>query len=1227
MREAVSICVILLVLGNSTFSPGQGIELSGSIIDAESKEPIPFANIALKDVYKGTASNALGDFSFKVDSLPIVLVVTHLSYEPLEVEVNDSTILTIALIPGKLLMNELVIKGRGNSKYSYDLIKNAYYNISGQSGKSRYGKAFYRQISKNGDEYSELYEIFYDTRYSMNGVEDWAVQEGRYALKLSTADSFIYNKNFTLMVRLLNIVQPKTEDLIMPVSERVEEQYDLNLEQILYVNNREVAQIRFTKQDYVSIPAMEGIISIDVKSYDVLKLQGQIVNDDLNFITLKGDKGSWKNYKVSFEIGFKPLDDDMLALDYMLLGQNFDYYYDGVFANQVETRSFLSYYEYYKPPKRKKLGGRLLRFNKRDSDLLDNIGYNQSFWDDNIIVKRTPVEAEVIASFEEERAFGSIYLNNKNQIVLEDYEIDNDPFIVKTRDLLKNYHLPRYGEKVYLHIDKPYYAQGEKIWIKSYVVSMANNLPVEADALVSVDLLSPAGDVIKSVSFLTRAGFGNGQMNLPVQLGSGEYTLRAYSEAMRRYPMELLFHKKLEIYNYVNNKQLFERQLLDTANVLKFYPEGGKVIESLPMQIGFLAKNKYGDPLEIKGKLIGEEGRQIAALRSEEGGPGSIFLMPKSGYEYQPMISSHDIQRIEFPEVEKSGYVVMINNLKPNTIDISVRGTMNMEGDKFYVLIISNGILYDRRIGALTRGLYKAEIPKANLPSGIAQILLVDEAGTIHSKRLVHVNQPEEVVVRYYVAKRDFRRRDRIDLVIDLQDQNGKSVNDANVSISVLDKDKVSVSEHGRNIRSYFNLGYLADNLFANEGKVISSDDRESLKIIDFMMLSQQSFVPQIETFDSLQNIKEVLEHDQSSSKISGVIRDADTGENLDGGTLKIICYPNTSKGFVVTSIDEQGRFEIDDDILGDSVEVLIKVADKNDQSRNVTIGYDDFKSIAKSEEHKTEMAEIPEKGINYIEKRQIEIKDLVAQPDEPSARKQNYEFRSNHGTPDAEVLIDEKYSKNSDLIEMFDDRFPNIVVTGKGEDLRLRVRGNRGTPLILVDGLSINELLLLEKTANETDKDQGKLSEATLKYLTETKPEAIARIEIFKNAAGFSEHLKNSEDGLVCIYSREGRNQYIEPGKNGLSRTWIKGPSYPEKFISPEYIGQDEGRFKPDTRTTLYWNPEVRTNRRGRAKIGFYNSDDARNIQICVEGITSDGLPIFDVQELGRDTRKERVN
>ena len=47
---------------------------------------------------------------------------------------------------------------------------------------------------------------------------------------------------------------------------------------------------------------------------------------------------------------------------------------------------------------------------------------------------------------------------------------------------------------------------------------------------------------------------------------------------------------------------------------------------------------------------------------------------------------------------------------------------------------------------------------------------------------------------------------------------------------------------------------------------------------------------------------------------------------------------------------------------------------------------------------------------------------------------------------------------------------------------------------------------------------------------------------------------------------------------------------------------------MKNDFRSTIYWNPIVRTDSTGVAQVSFFNSDETGNVQIVVEGITADG-------------------
>ena len=115
------------------------------------------------------------------------------------------------------------------------------------------------------------------------------------------------------------------------------------------------------------------------------------------------------------------------------------------------------------------MGGQF-RKNKSDWQKLDEIGYNEKFWQDNPIIKRTPVEKEVIDSFEKNGAFGSIFLNSRNQIALMQSNLVNDPFIKELGKNVGLYNNYNPVEKVYLHIDKELFSSGEDVWYSSYVV-------------------------------------------------------------------------------------------------------------------------------------------------------------------------------------------------------------------------------------------------------------------------------------------------------------------------------------------------------------------------------------------------------------------------------------------------------------------------------------------------------------------------------------------------------------------------------------------------------------------------------------------------------------------------------------------------------------------------------------------------------------------------------------
>jgi len=118
-----------------------------------------------------------------------------------------------------------------------------------------------------------------------------AIQEGRYAMKTGYgAAENVYNKNFTLLTRLVTLFQPETDKFVMPVNENVREYYNVKVKGLQSAQGRKIAVIDFTPREELYIPAMEGTLYIDIDSYEILKLRGTIRNDNLELVALNKEK-------------------------------------------------------------------------------------------------------------------------------------------------------------------------------------------------------------------------------------------------------------------------------------------------------------------------------------------------------------------------------------------------------------------------------------------------------------------------------------------------------------------------------------------------------------------------------------------------------------------------------------------------------------------------------------------------------------------------------------------------------------------------------------------------------------------------------------------------------------------------------------------------------------------------------------------------------------------------
>ncbi len=100
-----------------------------------------------------------------------------------------------------------------------------------------------------------------------------------------------------------------------------------------------------------------------------------------------------------------------------------------------------------------------------------------------------------------------------------------------------------------------------------------------------------------------------------------------------------------------------------------------------------------------------------------------------------------------------------------------------------------------------------------------------------------------------------------------------------------------------------------------------------------------------------------------------------------------------------------------------------------------------------------------------------------------------------------------------------------------------------------------------------------------------------------------------DSTSHVIVIYTKKGKDVYINNDFSGLSYVKMLGYTPVKEFYSPDHSEQANNIPQADLRRTLYWKPNIQTGSNDREiKISFYNNDVSHSLRIILEGIAADG-------------------
>jgi hypothetical protein len=97
--------------------------------------------------------------------------------------------------------------------------------------------------------------------------------------------------------------------------------------------------------------------------------------------------------------------------------------------------------------------------------------------------------------------------------------------------------------------------------------------------------------------------------------------------------------------------------------------------------------------------------------------------------------------------------------------------------------------------------------------------------------------------------------------------------------------------------------------------------------------------------------------------------------------------------------------------------------------------------------------------------------------------------------------------------------------------------------------------------------------------------------------------------NGVIVITTKQGKG--LDPkdiASKGILPIAVPGFYKARQFYSPKYEHPNDYINRKDLRSTIYWLPELATDKEGNASISFYNADGAGKYRVIVEGMDEKG-------------------
>ena len=760
MKTRFVITVFFLLSVAMAFGQQDGQVFSGRVVDAETKEPLPYVNVRTKGA--ATLANADGDFSLTASPTDTVSFYC-VGYQTLRLRPSDAS-QTIRLRPLSMEMNELVVRAVPVDDVLKKLIKKI--QREHKRGEKNRRTYFYR-ASVTDDVGCEMLEAFIDAKSAIN-------IRNMYLISGITRDGFRgvgseIGLAQTNIHRLLEL-GPCTWDselwkyALCPLEDfwTTKYCYDCSATILKGDEGHDIYKLSLAVKDSLyGTPAewhlrrggklVEGTFYVDASSLNLLRMDANVKNA-YQRVRSKGDQTVEQvKLEIHAEYQRRGKVDEVASISMTNVGEHMKFSSFLFDVNDMENI----------PGK----GDRKRNAVSIGSNLMsamEQTTFDAPYWEMYDIVKRTADEeralfgSTLVEEQQRENAFAADTVGTENAALREIWQ----------RLWASSWR--RSQEKVYVHLDNTSYRLGDNIWFAAYVHDTHDKMPSQRSGLLYVELLDPNGNLVERKNVELRNGRGFGNFVLDKQIAyAGFYELRAYTRWQlgfgvheREHPAELdtlfvskekeheffrdydkLYSRVFPVYDSnpdengdwrtITPKPLITRAKKPKERQLQvsLFPEGGHLIVGMQSEVAFEAAWDDGEWAE------GELQWGDIPVKTTNRGRGRFYVVPmtEESRELTFVPSEGKPVKLMLPESEQSG-VALHAAEEPEGWRIDISCTSDLSPRHLGLTIMNEGKLCYFR--PLTSHRSTFLIPSETLPQGVCQATVFDDNGRVFADRL-----------------------------------------------------------------------------------------------------------------------------------------------------------------------------------------------------------------------------------------------------------------------------------------------------------------------------------------------------------------------------------------------------------------------------------------------------------------------------------------------------------